>query len=171
MADFSPGQPAALPGSDCGSLSAIACESWAQLEMRRVSQAVAPSEAMTAHDAHHQPSPGREAAMPVSGRHAAEVHGQSRLMHGGSGPPGAVYSAPRAAAADASASIESSLFGARSKGAVYTRANAMSAHLAHSRSQTRAGVIIERADPAAAERRLAHPRRQKADSDQADSDR
>src|SRR5262245_34991404 len=44
--------PASLPGSDSGFLSAIAGEARAQLEMRRVFQAVAPSEAVLAHDPH-----------------------------------------------------------------------------------------------------------------------
>jgi hypothetical protein len=105
------GRPATLPGPDGRFLGAITGELRAQFEMRGVFQAVAPSETMLAHDAHHLASSGREAATPASGRHAADVHGQPGLVHRSSGPLGAVDPTPGAATADASAPIEGALLG------------------------------------------------------------
>src|SRR5882672_226939 len=116
--------------------------------MRGVFQTVTPLEAMPAHDAHHQASPGRKAT-PVSGRHAADVHGQSGLVHRGSGPPGAVYAAPGAATAAAGAPKEGALLGARAESAVNTRPDAPLTHVAHGRVEPRAGVVIKRIDATA----------------------
>src|SRR5262245_21778410 len=112
--------------------------------MRGVFQAVAPSETVLAHDAHHLASSGREAAMPASGRHAADVHGQPSFMHRGSGPLGAVNPAPGAATAAVGAPIDGALLGARAEGAVNTGPNAASAHVAHGGVEPHAGVIVER---------------------------
>src|SRR5215471_8142068 len=137
--------------------------------MRRVFQSVAPSETVLAHDPHHLASSGRESA-PVSGRHAADVHGQPGLVHRGSGPLGAVYTAPGAATAAAGAPVDGALLGLRAESAVNTRPDAAPAHVAYSRIEPRSSVIVERIDATASER-LQVCIRYKGDDDQADSDR
>jgi hypothetical protein len=164
------GHPASLSGSDGGFLSAIAGESRAQLEMRGVFQAVTPSETVLAHDAHHLAPSGRKASAPVSGRHAADVHGQPRLVHRSSGPLGAVYPAPGAATATAGAPIDGVLLGARAESAVNTRPDAPPAHVAYGGVEPRASVIVERIYATAPQRLQVHIR-YKGDDDQADSDR
>src|SRR5262249_44442603 len=120
--------------------------------MRRVFQAVAPSETMPAHDAHHLASSGRETAAPVSGRHAADVHGQPGLVHRGTGPLGAVNTAAGAATSAAGAPLDGALLGARAECAVNAWSDAAPAHVAHRGVEPRAGVIVERFDAAAPQR-------------------
>src|SRR5262245_9300334 len=117
------GDPAPLPGFDCGFLGAIAGESWAKFGMRGGFQAVAPSEPVFAHDMHHHASPGREAAAPVSGRYSAEVHGKSGFMHRCSGPLCAIDPATGAATTAASAPIKGMLLAACAESAVNARPN------------------------------------------------
>lgn len=162
------GRPATLPGSDGGFLGAITGESRAQFEMRGVFQAVAPSETMLAHDAHHLASFGREAAA-ASGRHATDIHGQPGLVHRSSGPPGAVDPAPGAATAVASAPIEGALLGVGAESAVNAGPNAASAHVADGRVKPRTGVVVERIDATATQHLQLRTRYD--DDDQADSDR
>lgn len=138
--------------------------------MRWVFQAVAPSEAVPAHDPHHLASFGRKAATPASGCHAADVHGQPGLVHRGSGPLGAVDPAPCATTAVAGAPIDGPLLGARAESAVNARPDAASAHVAYGRLEPRAGVIVESID-APSTPRLQVRIRYKDDDDQADSDR
>src|SRR5262245_42996872 len=164
------GNPTSLSGFDGGFLGVIAGESRAQLEMRWVFQAVAPSETVPAHDAHHLASFRREAAAAVSGRHAADVHGQPGLVHRGPGPLGAVYPAPGAATAAAGAPIDGALLGLRAESAINTRTDAAPAHVAHGGVEPRAGVIVERID-ATARPRLQVRIRYKDHDDQTDSDR
>jgi hypothetical protein len=165
------GDPALLPGFDCGFLGAIAGESWADFEMRGVFQAVAPSEPVFAHDTHHHASSGREAAAPVSGRYAAKVHGKSSLMHRCSGLLCAIDPATGAATAAASAPIKGMLFAACAESAIDARSNTASTHLANGRVETRAGVIIKRLNATAPQRLRAQMRRYKDSDNQADSDR
>src|SRR5262245_40037387 len=120
--------------------------------MRGVFQAVSPSETVPAHDAHHHATFGREASAPVSGRHAADVHGQPGLVHRSSGPLGAVYPAPGAATAAAGAPVDGALLGVRAKSAVNTRPDAAPAHVAYGGVEPRAGVIVERIDATAPQR-------------------
>src|SRR5215467_11827907 len=120
--------------------------------MRGVFQAIAPFEAMPAHDAHHLPSSGREATTPVSSRHAADVYGQPGFVHRGSGSLGAVDPAPGAATTAAGAPIDGALLGARAKCAVNTRLDAAFTHVAHGRVESRAGVIIKRLNATATQR-------------------
>src|SRR6266508_25460 len=138
--------------------------------MRGVFQAIAPSETVLAHDAHHLASFRREAAAPVSGRHAADVHGQPGLVHRGPGPLGPVYPAPGAATAAAGAPIDGALLGMRAESAVNTRSDAAPAHVAHGGVEPRAGVIVERIY-ATAPQRLQVRIRYKNNDDQTDSDR
>src|SRR5215470_17825094 len=138
--------------------------------MRGVFQAVAPSETVLPHDAHHLAPFGREASTPMSGRHAAEVHGQPGLVHRSSGPLGAVNPAPGAATAAAGAPVDGALLGVRAESAVNTRPDAAPAHVAHGRMEPRASVIVERID-ATAPQRLQFRIRYKDDDDHADSDR
>src|SRR5262245_10745032 len=121
--------------------------------MRWVFQAVAPSEAVPAHDAHHLAPFGREAAAPpVSGRPAADVHAQPSLVHRSSRPLGAVNPAPGAAAVAAGAPIDGALLGVRAESAVNAWPDAAPAHIAHGRIEPRASVIVERIDATASQR-------------------
>src|SRR5262245_10928278 len=138
--------------------------------MRGVFQAVAPSETVLAHYAHHLTSFGREASAPMSDRHATDVHGQPGFVHRSSGPLGAVYPAPGAATADAGAPIDGALLGVRAESAVKTRPDAAPAHVANGGVEPRAGVIVERID-ATAPKRLQVRIRYKDDDDQTDPDR
>src|SRR5215831_18477728 len=138
--------------------------------MRGVFQAVAPFEAVLAHDPHHLASSGCEAAAPMSVRHAADVHGQPCLVHRGSRPLGAVDPAPGSATAAAGAVIEGALLGAGAESAIDAGPDAASAHVAHGPVEPHACVIVERID-ATATQRLQVCARYKDDDDQTDSDR
>src|SRR5262249_60190178 len=120
--------------------------------MRGVFQAVAPSETVLAHDAHHLASFGREASAPVSGRHATDVHGEPGLVHRSSGPLGAIYPAPGAATAASGAPIDGALLGVGAESAVNARADAAPAHVAHCRIEPRSSVIVESIDATASQR-------------------
>src|SRR5262245_4787150 len=137
--------------------------------MRGVFQAVAPSETVLAHDAHHMASFGCQATMPAAGRHAADVHGKPGLVHRGSGPLGAVDPAPGAATAAAGAPEDGALLGVRAESAVNARPDAAPAHVAHRGVESRAGVIVERIDATPTQRMQFSARYN--ENDQADSDR
>jgi hypothetical protein len=145
--------PALLPGLDRRFLSAIAGLLRTQLEVRRVFQTVAPFEAVISHDPDYLPPFRREATIAATLRDPSDIHGKSCFVHRGSGRFSAVNAAPGATTAAARASVKGPLLGLRTKCAVDAWADAAPAHIAQSRLEPHAGVIIEGLEAFVAQRR------------------
>src|SRR2546422_7879871 len=98
--------------------TAIARHSRAGFKVGRIFQAIAPGEAVLAHDPHNLIPFWRQAALVTAPRgDAADVHGQPRLVQRSAGPLGSVNPAPCAASAVIGAAVDGLLFGARTEGA------------------------------------------------------